>query len=130
MVCPGDFLGFSSLFLEVSLGKVEAEEDLLLPLDGGPQRATSRELVETDGTGGSVSDVFTGRGVPETLPLELLTGPGSVEGSHGDSSAGCTGARSDHLGGLLLVQHRDGTSLGLRVLTSGSSIPHHAGHLG
>ena len=57
MVCPGDLIGLPSFFLESPLGKLEAEEDFLLPLDGGPQRATNRELVETDGTGGSVSDV-------------------------------------------------------------------------
>ena len=65
-----------SHFLEDPLGLLASEEDFLLPLDGGPQRATSRELVETDGTGGSVPDVSIGRGVPETLPLELLTSPG------------------------------------------------------
>ena len=61
VVCPGYFLGFSSIFLEVPLGKLAAEEDFLFPMDGGPQGATSRELVEADGTGGSMPDVFTSK---------------------------------------------------------------------
>ena len=90
MVCPGDLLGFSSFFLEDPLGKLEAEEDFLFSVDGGPQGATSREVVEADGTGGSVPDVLSGRGIPEALPLELFAGSGCVEGSHGNPSAGCT----------------------------------------
>ena len=90
MVRPGDLLGFSSFLLEDPLGHLEAKEDFLLSVDGGPQGATNQELVEADGTGGSVPDVSSSRGVTEALPLELFACSDSVEGSDGDLSASRT----------------------------------------
>ena len=119
LACPGGLLGLLAFFLEDPLGKVASATDLLFLVDGGPQGATSWELVETDGVGGMMSGVLGSQGDSEALSMGMHSSPGGVEGCSWDCDPRCTRAQSDHLGGLLLVQHGQRSPPGLQVQAIG-----------
>ena len=75
-------------------------------------------------------DLSWGREVTEALPLGLYTRPEGVEVGSQDPFTRSTGARLDHVGSFLLVQHVPWISSTLRGRAPGPSVFHRMGDLG